>query len=174
MQRIATLGLALALGGAAQADFIQVQAEGTFELVQVNQDQVDITFDAAVFAQVGGFGITAATGEASQLFTGDPTDDLLGTGELVGATQDDVLNISFEGVVFPGDASATFAGTWEVTGATGAYDGLTGGGEMSGFYRFVDADSGQFGVVFQGDLVPAPATLALLGAAGLGLARRRR
>lgn len=175
MRTIAAAISILVLANLARADFIQVQAEGTFDVVEINQDQMSIIFDAAVFDQIGGFGITTVNGEATQVFTVDPlTDDFFGSGQLVGATPDDFLTYTFDSVMFPGDVTATFAGTWEVTGGFGDFEGLIGSGQLSGFYRFKDANSGQFGIVFQGDLVPAPPTLVLLGGASLALMRRRR
>lgn len=175
MRPFLNLAVLAGLTPLASADFFQIQAEGTFELLEVHPDQINILFDAPIFAQVGGLGLNSVNGEATHQFTfGDPEDVFFGSGQLVGDTPDDILVYMFDAVMFADDANATFAGTWEIGGGFGDFEGFTGSGQLSGFYLFNDDNAGQFGIVFQGDVVPAPATFAMLSIAALIRPRRRR
>jgi uncharacterized protein (TIGR03382 family) len=73
-----------------------------------------------------------------------------------------------------GQANFSFSGLWETVSASGAYAGLTGSGDFSGSAYFTDGDSGVVDMIFQGDLVPTPATASLLALGGLVASRRRR
>jgi len=165
----------LAMAGAAQADFFQTESEGAFVETALTEDFREIEFESTVFAQVGPYGFTEADGMFTQTFTVDPvSDDLTGVVVLTGPDPADTVTASYDGVFFPDDMNATFAGVWELTGATGIYEGLVGDGQFSGFYLFEDAMGGDFGLVIQGNLVPAPGAFALVGFGALAAARRRR
>jgi hypothetical protein len=174
MRHLLSSIVVIASAGQATADFIQVQADGFFEILEVHPDQINIIFDAPVLAQKGGLGLTSVNGEATHVFTDDETDLFYGSGQLVGDTPDDILVYMFEAVILTGDVTSIFDGTWTVDGGFGDFEGFTGRGDLSGFYMFLDANSGQFSIEFQGDVVPASTTLAPLVAAAAMASRRRR
>eukprot|EP01026_Neomeris_dumetosa_P058994 TRINITY_DN55075_c0_g1_i5.p3 TRINITY_DN55075_c0_g1~~TRINITY_DN55075_c0_g1_i5.p3 ORF type:complete len:197 (-),score=25.98 TRINITY_DN55075_c0_g1_i5:330-920(-) len=172
MIRFLAAGLAIGVASAAHADFFFIGTEGGFEVTDENGSVIDATIVTEVDTQFGGFGFEDIVG----VFNADLVDDgaISGTLELLGATQDDVLTIEFAGTVDAEPGFFSYAGSWNVTDAMGAYDGLVGVGTLSGSSFFDRSDGGFASLDVQGDLVPAPATLGLLGLGGLIAARRRR
>lgn len=161
-----------ALAGAAQADLFFIATEGEFVVTNRVDPVLEGNLDTAVGTQVGPFDFGTVTGEFEVTLT-DPG-PASGTLDLVSTAGDGILTIEFDGTVFGDDTTFSYAGNWTVLDGTGIYDGLTGSGDLSGSHFFTDADSGILTLTIQGDLVPAPATIALLGGAGLMLGRRRR
>jgi len=157
------------------ADFFQVEGEGAFAFVDINPRHIVFTFDAGVLDQIGPYGFTSVVGEGVQTFTLDPIhDDLAVNATLFGPDPGDTIAGSFEGLFYPGAMNGTSAGVWEVTGATGIYAGLVGGGVFSSWNVVLDQAGGILGFTIQGDLVPAPGVLAAMGLGTLVLTRRRR
>lgn len=170
--RLMTILVAGALAGAAQADVFFIATEGEFAITDRNGDMVTGTLETTVTAQVGPFGFGSVVGG----FDADLTDPgpISGTLRLVSAANDGTIVIDFDGTVFGSDQTFSYAANWSVVDASGIYDGLSGAGDLSGSHLFTDPDAGIVSLTIQGDLVPAPATLVLLGGASLALMRRRR
>ncbi len=171
----------LGVGVAAQeanADFLQYQGVGTFQVIGPKPNGVEFGFSTPVVAQIGGFGFTGFSGTVIQTFSANPLDPdpIDGEGILVGATPGDTLMVEFHGLAFgtnPGSgaigASASFFG------GTGVYAGLSGDGDFSSWVILTSAFGGDTGLTLQGELVPAPGVpAALLASLGLAAARRRR
>ncbi len=170
-KRIAII-VGMAVASAAQADFFLVGTEGSFEVTDTNGDVIDATLETTVQTQFGGFNFQDVSGS----FTANLIDggDITGSLDLNGVADIDVISIDFTGTVDDGDDFFSYAGSWTVSGASGIYDGLTGAGTLSASSFFQQADGGFTTLDVQGDLVPAPATIAILAGAGLGMTRRRR
>lgn len=175
--RILACTAVLGLAAGVQADFVRTVNTGSFELVSMTAVDADYTFLFSVVSQIGGLGFTGGTGKAHQVFTpaGIP-DDFDGVFVLEGASPLDTMTVSFDGFLDgpPGASHASWAGTAIITGATGAYAGLVGVGDLSGSHFFTAPDGGLFDGVIQLDVIPTPGSAVLLGAAGLMVLRRRR
>lgn len=168
-------GLIAGLATTAQADFIREVATGTFDVVSDDGTSRVLSHDLAVVSEIGGWGFLTIDAETEHTFQAG-SDPLTGTAFLYGATTDDFLEIALTGVLDgqSGQQNFSFSGLWETVDAGGAYAGLVGSGDFSGSGYYTANDSGLVDWIFQGDLVPAPASAALLGAAGLFATRRRR
>ncbi len=164
--------LVFGVATAAQADFFFIGTEGTFDVTDRNADVIDANIATTVDTQFGGFDFQDVSG----VFNAELVDggEISGQLELNGPGGGDALTIQFLGSVDAEDGFFSYAGSWDVTDGTGIYDGLVGDGTLSGSHFFQQADSGFASLDVQGDLVPAPATIALFLGAGLGLTRRRR
>ncbi len=173
--RVTATAAILALAGAAHADFFQTVSDGEFVETAVDGTSRTIEFETSIFDQIGPYGFVTADGEFTQTFVGPIMDELTGEVVLTGPDAGDTVVASYEGVFFPGDnGDATFAGVWETTETTGIYAGLFGEGQFSGSYLFEEDEAGQFILIIQGELIPAPGAAALLGLGGLVAMRRRR
>ncbi len=171
-------GLAVAaLAGSAQADFVRTVNTGAFDLVSVSATEADYTFLFSVVSQIGGLGFTGGIGSATQTFMPPGTpDDFDGIFVLEGPTGADTMTLEFHGFLVgpPGGSHASWAANVEIVGTTGVYAGLSGVGDLSGSSYFTTPTGGFFDGVIQLDVIPAPASVALLGLAGLVGIRRRR
>lgn len=170
-----TAGLIALTAATAQADFIREVATGTFEVTSDDGVTRTMSHDLTVISEIGGWGILTIDADTEQTFQAGP-DPLTGTATFYGATPDDFIVVSMTGVLDSqdGQPNFSFSGLWETTSAGGDYAGLTGSGDFSGSGYFTDADSGIMDMIFQGDLVPTPATASLLALGGLFASRRRR
>jgi hypothetical protein len=166
-----------AFAGAASADFFFVGTEGDFIVTGGVGDVIEGEQTTVVGTQFGPYGFETVEGTFSAEL-GDPDLDgaFSGTFDLIGADPGDVLTIVAEGTTDNGfdETFFSYAGTWEVTGATGAYAGLTGAGDLSGSNFFDGKDAGFVSFQVQGVLVPTPAGFGLVAVAGLAAFRRRR
>lgn len=122
--------------------------DGTFTIVDVTGESLTGTIDGG-FVQLGSGGIIAFNG----LLSGVQFNDVSGDGTFDGPTSG-----SF-GTDLPG---------------TAPYDGALVQLFISGSSGFFDADFTGVSTQVSGEIIPAPATLALLGLGGLAAARRRR
>ncbi len=179
--RVGASAVCLAAGlmaPAAHADLMQYQGMGTYQITKYTATYVVFEFTQPVVSQIGGFGFTGFSGTATQTFSVPPElpDDVVGTGVLVGATPADTLTVDFHGLGFGfGPGTASVAASVTFSGGTGAYAGVFGLGDLSGWVIYGTGLTGDLGVTLQGDLpVPTPGAMALLGLAGLVAARRRR
>lgn len=169
------LGTVAVAATCAQADlFIFEQVSGTFEVTAEDDFSRTIEFETTVDFEIGGLGITEIDGEFVQTFTGGDFDTIEGEAEFEGPSDLDTISVEFAGTLFDNGFSS-FAGEWDMTASTGVYAVYTSGsGNNSGSYFFLDEDSGSFFAIFQGELVPAPGSLALAGLALAAATRRRR
>jgi len=182
MRSLATLTTAALLAGvllpapSARAEFIREMATGTFALVASDPTSMTFAFETSVVAEIGGLGIADIDGTAVQTFVAGDTDDFAGAATFIGAVPGDTLAVSFSGFItdIPGQSHASFAGGWEIIGGTGAYAGLVGDGNFSGSWFYTGADSGLVDMIWQGDVVPSPASMTLLALAGAVACLRRR
>lgn len=176
--KLATLcaGAIAVCAAAVQADpiFIFERSAGSFEVTAEDGFSRTIHFESTVDFEVGGLGITVIEGDFVQTFTGGDFDTIAGSAVFVGASNLDTLSVDFTGTLTD-DGFASLAGDWDLTGSTGAYAVYTSGsGNNSASYFFTDDDGGPFFAIFQGTLVPAPSSLAMLGIGALAASRRRR
>lgn len=179
--RLTAAAVIFGLAGAAHADFFQIVSDGGFVEVDLNDDERVLEFETTVFDEVGPYGFTSVAGDLTQMFTKHPImDDLSGSFVITGPNPEDQVVGEYAGVIFPdelndGLVNATFAGTWELVETTGIYADLNeGNGQLSGSFFYEDEESGDFVLIIQGVLVPAPAGLAVLGLGGIAAFRRRR
>jgi len=177
MLKVSTIAALAACAGVAHADFFFVGTEGDFEVTGMNGDEIEATQTTVVGTQFGPFGFTSVEGSFTATL-GDPGTDgpFEGTFELFGADPGDVLTIEASGTTDNGfdESFFSYAATWEVIGATGAYEGLVGSGDLSGSNFFDGKDGGFVSFQVQGVLVPTPAAGVVLGLGGLVAFRRRR
>lgn len=168
-------GLAFALCAAifapsASAGFIlgefTVEAEGTATL-----DGADIDVLADVVDQDPALGFTSLEAILTVGVAGGGATPISGSFTLFGDDGD--LFATADGSLFGlGEPFITTAGTFTITGGTGIFASLTGSGVFS---SFTDIATGATQVKLGGVLVPAPGSLAMIGAAGLiAIPRRRR
>ncbi len=172
------LAATLVAGVASSADaaFLRFLYTGEFEVIAASATDVDYSFDFVVVGpQIGGFGITSGAGTAKQTFAPGP-DGLDAIFVIEGPSPLDTMTIELAGFLVgpPGAPHGSFAGDLTITAASGAFAGLFGVGDMSGSMYFTSATGGLMDGVVQLDVVPAPASLALLASAGLVALRRRR
>jgi hypothetical protein len=168
-------GIVALAGAAARADFIREVTTGTFEVIASDEFSLTASVDLVVVSEIGGWGIQTISGEVVQTFTDGEEDPISGFALFQGPNPEDVIEIILEGFITKSDQPhASFAGEWETTSTGGAYEGLTGFGNFSGSNFFTSETGGLLDVVFQGDLVPAPASICLPGLAALAATRRRR
>ncbi|HZW10864.1 MAG TPA: hypothetical protein VFF69_13265 [Phycisphaerales bacterium] len=161
--------------GLAQADFIREVASGTFEVTSDDGFTRTMSNDLVVLSEIGGWGILSISADTEQTFQAG-ADTFSGTATFQGAGVDDMIVISLTGTADgqDGQQNFSFSGLWETVSASGTYEGLTGSGDFSGSAYFTADDSGVVDMIFQGDLVPTPATASLMVLGGLAATRRRR
>ncbi len=170
--KLLTMIAAGTIASVAQADAFFIVTEGVFDITDVNGDVYTGELATTVGTQVGPFDFGSVTGGFEATLT-DPG-PISGSFSLISSGGDGTVEIGYEGTVVGDDVTFSYAANWSVTDATGIYDGLTGDGDLSGSHFFTGIDDGIVSLTIQGDLVPAPATLALLGVGGLVASRRRR
>ena len=177
MIRLCTMAVVAGLAASASADFFFIGSEGDFVVTGGAGDVIEGDISTTVGTQFGPYAFEVVEGSFSNEL-GDPDVDgaFSGTYELFGPNDGDILTIEASGVTVNGidDSFFSYTGTWTVTGASGAYEGLTGAGDLSGSSFFDGDNDGFASLQIQGVLVPTPAGLALLGMGGLFAARRRR
>ena len=175
MTKLYSIAAVLTLAGAAQADFFFIGTEGFF---MGAGDPVIGGLETVVGTQFGPYGFVGVEGDFSaELGLPEIPGEFEGTFFLFGPDMDtDVLTIMASGLAHNGGGPDFFsyAGLWEVTDATGIYDGLTGSGDFSGSHFFVEPEEGFVSLQIQGVLVPAPGIGLVLGLGGIVAARRRR
>lgn len=162
------------VAASAHADFFFIGTEGEFV---GGGDPLVGTVTTSVGTQFGPYAFEMVEGEF-EAELGDP--DEQGAFEAVfmlfGPADGDVLTIEAAGKTDNGGGPAFFsyAGLWEVTDASGVYEGLVGNGDFSGSHFFEDPNGGFASLQIQGVLVPVPATAVVLGLGGIVACRRRR
>lgn len=160
---------------AARADFIRELGTGTFDVVSEDASSRNLTTDLTVLSEIGGWGVLSFTTDMTQTFQAGP-DPLSGTAIFQGATAADQIVVTISGLLdgVDGQPNFSFSGLWETVSASGVYAGLSGSGDFSGSGYYTASDSGIVDAIFQGDLVPTPASASLLALAGLTALKRRR
>jgi len=167
------LGACFALAAAApsRADFFLVQSGGDFTITNDAPPIIEGTFGHFVFVQEGPLLFDTLLIEFAITTQTPPPDDFAATFTFFDSLGESLTG-SIDGERFI-DADGTWSGSgaWLVTGGTGPYSGLTGGGSYTFFV--LPADGASFSS-FEGDVVPAPAAATLMAFAGFAATRRRR
>ncbi len=170
--RLMTILATATLAGVAQGDLFFIATEGEFVVTDRNGDEITGTLETTVGTQAGPFGFGSVVGG----FDGELTDPgpISGILRIVSGNDDGTIVIDYDGTVFGGGATFSYAANWTVVDADGVYEGLVGSGDLSGSHFFTEPDSGILSLAIQGDLVPTPGTLGLIGLGALFAARRKR
>lgn len=165
-----------ATAGLAQADFIREVASGTFTATDDGSVRT-MSSDMVVLSEIGGWGFLSISADTEQTFQAG-ADTFSGSATFQGAGMDDWIMVSLSGTADSQDdqqdSNFSFSGLWEVVDANGTYEGLIGSGDFSGSAYFTGGDAGVVDMIFQGDLIPTPATASLMALGGLVAMRRRR